>query len=1079
MAKNGILKKLKTIFVLCLTVVSIFCLTMFTLSACGSGDSDKDPKYTKTETDDAKITNGSFEFGTADVKLTAFPRSSITGWTAAVDSGATSSAIKSGIIETSEEGFTTLLSNLYSDNDFVNYLAKKYDFDVSAIRSELERDNPSLNSKEIDKLLKERLLKGYDSEGVHVKYIENFENPGVRSENGNPISDTKIYMLNNYRDATKYYNFGTAQKLTSSSTVTIKSGNYGKISVWVKTANIVGSGKAGANIRLITTVNAVTQETYAAYGIKDTEWTRYDLYVKADEKLDCTVKVVLGLGFGGGLSSLGEDYTEGTAYFDDVVYTELTPEKYATETGAKTVNVTHVSYVPSTSSDTTFVTATSSSGSEVLLYDLDVQSALDADYFTAIPANTLTVTDYFTKSNTDNRTSKTILGDANSSVGGLEKTADSLTIKNLKNAAYTLEIDSPMFTVEPEGYRYFSFKINNKLARLDSNGVSVFVKDYKGTESKLTSVATFSDAGEETVCNVLVKNNFNSVKFPETRNFKIIICVGPYIFSDKLNADEFATGEVILSDFKTASGKTYQYKRTYNPDGTYVVSDNELTDGYNYYSLMSGKANKTVALYAGENADYSGENSNSYTFTPAPSDIGTITSAPADVNDYLGITADHAYIKSDSTNYAVNTSATAGLINTKYLSSYSMLPDVATAIGSYTGNIQPLTIYNETASAYGYIGPALSVSASTYYTVSVKVRVVGEAKAYIYLVDATSTDKTVAFINTLSNTDGYSYTDETATVRHDLMRVIDSSMMDTTGENRGWLTVTFYIATGATAKNIRLEMWNGGRDGAAATASKGYVFFDTVSTANTFTEPTDWTQAFTASDSVLYTAATKDSSIIDTAVLYKRVLTSDEITFNKTASDDNKVSYKATYIYAENKNTVYAIYNTVDPVITTPTTPDNSDDTENSSNFSSETFWLQFSTILLAVVLILALIALVVKAMVRKRKANKNDAKSYYTVKSRYTKPKEEKSDKKVKAKDSSEAATEVTSEEPSDDAESVTDNSADETNATAEKEKPAEEQTLDEYVYNDVQDFGDIVEEPTTAEEQNSSLDAQEEKKQ
>ncbi len=1044
MTKNGTMTKLKSFLILTLAVISIFCLSIFTLTACNKEDKTDDTTYTKVETDTAEINNGSFEFGSADVKLSAFPQSSATGWSSSVDNSASSSVIKSGIISTTEEGFKALLENLYADNDFVNFTAKKFGFDVDAIKTQIETENPTFTSKEINEKLKELLLNGKDDGDSHIKYIENFANPGTH----NGADGSKIYMLNNYRDAKKYYNFGTAQKLTSSSTINLEAGSYGKISVWVKTAYIEGSNKSGANIRLSTTVNSVTQDTYAVYGIRDTEWTNYSIYVKADDNYACTVKVILGLGFGNGNSSFAEDYTEGTAYFDDVTFTKLTATEYAQELGSKTENKTTVSYSSSTSSNTVFV----EKSNDVLLYDLDISTDIENTYFTKINPTDLTVVDGFTTSNTDGRTSISILGEANSSATSPIIDTTGIKLNGLKNAAYMLEIDHSAFSVTPEGYVFVSFKISNELARYDTNGISVFVKDYKGSESQLTTVKSYIESGEETVCNILIKNNFNTIKYPDSRLFKIVIYVGPYDFSNKLNASDFATGNVVLSDFKIASGKTYQYVRTYNGD-TYTVSNTEKTEGYKYYTIFSQKATATVSLFAGETGDYNSSSTNTYVFSSAPSDIGSITTKPAVVNNYLGVPADHAYIKTNSTNYSVNDSETAGLINTKFLSNYSMLPDVQSAIGSYQKDIQPIVIYNPTTSAYGFIGDEMAISANTYYTVSVKVRVVGNAKAYIYLVDASSVNKDIITINTLTNTDGYGYITKTQPVEHKLMRVIDSSMMQTTGDNRGWLTVNFYVATGKTPKNVRLEVWNGGRDNATETQSQGYVFFDDVATSNAFTEPSDWTTAFTNTSSILYQSALTDNSIISSAVLYQRELDSKEIAYNKTVSSDEKISYPAKYIYAENKSTVYAIYNTIDPVSVDPTPSSDEEDTQNCSSVNSSTFWLQFSSILLIVVLIFALIALVVKTVVSRKRANKNDAKSYYTVKSRYSKPKTQNTDNNNVTKEKIDE-TETTEETSEDEVTEISEENEEGIDNTTE------EQNLDEYVYNDVQDFGEVVQE-------------------
>ena len=99
------------------------------------------------------------------------------------------------------------------------------------------------------------------------------------------------------------------------------------------------------------------------------------------------------------------------------------------------------------------------------------------------------------------------------------------------------------------------------------------------------------------------------------------------------------------------------------------------------------------------------------------------------------------------------------------------------------------------------------------------------------------------------------------------------------------------------------------------------------------------------------------------------------------------------------------------------------------------TFWLSFSSILLATVLIAAIVMLIIKNVLRKRKANASDAKSHYTVKSRVART------KKPVEEVVEETKTEI-NEQPEEVIEEVTEEQT--------------EETSNEYIYGDVQDFGD-----------------------
>ena len=140
---------------------------------------------------------------------------------------------------------------------------------------------------------------------------------------------------------------------------------------------------------------------------------------------------------------------------------------------------------------------------------------------------------------------------------------------------------------------------------------------------------------------------------------------------------------------------------------------------------------------------------------------------------------------------------------------------------------------------------------------------------------------------------------------------------------------------------------------------------------------------------------------------------------------------------------VYAIFNTIDPSIVDPYDSLEDDETTTESGCTAttdpSTFWLSFSSILLGSVLLLALIALIVKNYRRRRLANVNDAKVHYQVKSRINYQKKEANKK--------EQSINTSKEEVEDNIEEVLEQ--------PEEINNSEEETLDSYVYGEVQDFG------------------------
>ena len=430
-----------------------------------------------------------------------------------------------------------------------------------------------------------------------------------------------------------------------------------------------------------------------------------------------------------------------------------------------------------------------------------------------------------------------------------------------------------------------------------------------------------------------------------------------------------------------------------------------------------------------------------------------IYSYPVVIENYRGVSYDSVFVNKDSDNKKYNdrtenddtSNSIAGLINSKAANENKYGDDIKNAL-NYSGekSIQPIMIYNASEDSYGFLGNAFTIAASSYATISIKVRVVGNAKANVYLVNAADADKSVYTISFTGNVKGNSYGETFSE------QLAFTNIKDTSSESNGWKTITFYIATGATELNLRLELWNGSRDG--ADKSQGYVFFafdafsdDETFTPSTlssaFTEPTTADAAFSDSGNPLY----GDNALRDNNLKYQRELDATEIKYNKEYPD-NTVEYKPNYVWAKSDNVLYAVYNTIDPVAVDPYAAEEEEEEESgcAAERDPSTFWLSFSSILLGVALLLALIMLIVKNVYRRRKSNKNDAKSHYVVSSRTSaKKKAEKTAKPVEKISGFDGYEDNVKE----------DIETTETD-TVETEKP-DEQT-DEYVYGDVLDFGE-----------------------
>ena len=1024
MARLGIFKNGKTKLITVLLLVAVMCFSLFAVACNEDGDktSSTPPSYTHTEVDDGVISNPNFVLDTLNSSYSAFPKTSPTGWsrTKDGDNDIIQASANSGVIDVSADAWKELLNNMYTDSALLSYALYENGVTKDEV-IEMIKEDPAYNKTNSTSYNpSESTIKEY----IVEKYIsKEFTNPGKPSG----AEDNAVYMLNNYRSSANL-GLGTSQKITSSSQVALKKGTFGKFSVWVKVSNLTAKNQDfGANIRLVTVFNEATQPEYVIKNIKDTEWTKYTIYVQADQIFDTKFQLVLGLGYQ--LSGL----TQGTAYFDNVSFEEISQADYVAGTSScptSTFTYAQEEREPIIASATTYA------------YSLKLND-------TYLKTSSASLKHDFTKSNTGataNRfddSSYTVSSASSDSPYGSKASVNKVSVKN---SSATLVYDG-FAKVECSGYALVSFYVKNQLSKLGSTNVAFDVYDTLSGKKDIAYLesATVTEVSDEWQhVSFLFKNNFekdgdSSTTGDVARSFRIEVIVGPADVANVSYKDEFATGDVYITSPLVAYGD-------YHSSESDAIEADDLTD-HNYLVLYSSDSSSTISLYAGMEEDYNAETSHEhYAFSVAPSDLGSIITHPAVASGYQGIVADHIYVKEGvALETAVNDrtegnkdGSYAGLINTKYNYSAKM-SGLKTAL-NFTAtdeekNIQPLVIYNAKADNYGFISASHAIPSSAFAKVSVTLRVVGGAKANVYLIDTSNQDKGVATLNNFTDADGKEHT--TADTKMQLA-VTEGMMTD-----NGWLTVDFYVATGASVKNMRVEVWNGTRD--ESVASQGYVFIKEIdiTTNGAFTEAARFEDVFTVSGNPLHTEKIVNGEAIDEILTYTRQLSDIEQKFNNdTTTTGANVAYKKNIVWAKNSTMVYAVFNTLDPVETNPYDNEPEEETTEEGNCSAETdpatFWMSFSSILLSAVLVAAIIMLAVKTFLRRRKANASDAKSHYTITSRTKKQKPAKA-KKVEIEDDE-------YEEQVEEVEDTAQENAEET--TTEEEK-------DSYVYGDVEVFG------------------------
>ena len=427
----------RSVLIFILSLLCVFCTCAFFVACSANNDSEEDSKtYTYTEEDTEIISNASFAYGTTEKSADEFPIASPTGWSKSTDNSAASSGVNSGVVNLDK--WDSVYKKLTDDTDFTKAYKKKFGTE------------PAENADE----------------------ETNFANPAKSPDS----TDSCVFMLNNY--SSTYLGSGTAQRIKSSSTVSVKKGETYEISVWVKTIIFSSFDGDGACIRISPSINGNSQAEFQINNINTKDvtenngWAKFTVYFVADDDYDCSFYVMLGLGYGNGTNTQMADYVEGTVFFDEISVTESTSDIAATP-------------LVFGSSEPVTVDA---NGATNTTFKFSMQLDTSA-YFKAadkVAVNATAASGDYTKSLSTDKddnpiTSKTKTG--NGDVTGYsydsEKKEGTLILNN--QASYTLTIKNKtgdyfeITTLDEEDYEKYallSFKIKNELNKLGSTDIT-------------------------------------------------------------------------------------------------------------------------------------------------------------------------------------------------------------------------------------------------------------------------------------------------------------------------------------------------------------------------------------------------------------------------------------------------------------------------------------------------------------------------------------------------------------------------------------------------------------------------------
>ena len=234
-----------------------------------------------------------------------------------------------------------------------------------------------------------------------------------------------------------------------------------------------------------------------------------------------------------------------------------------------------------------------------------------------------------------------------------------------------------------------------------------------------------------------------------------------------------------------------------------------------------------------------------------------------------------------------------------------------------------------------------------------------------------------------------------------------------TAETSGWNNVRFFIKAGNTAKNYRLEVWSGSRDGKVQNEANSFVIFDTLSD-NTLTQEDFNNYSNAALDSYAETVlgsgktakdlekeyAKNPSSFVTDAengnsLVYFHYSMFDSVDYasydadRATGSDpyadysadkySNKMAFLRHNDAAKGNYETFIDFSASEISVTTATDDGSTDgNSDESAATPTQNVWLLVASIVLAVVLIFTMLALLIRKLLSNMKKKSVHAKPMY-----------------------------------------------------------------------------------------------------
>lgn len=290
-----------------------------------------------------------------------------------------------------------------------------------------------------------------------------------------------------------------------------------------------------------------------------------------------------------------------------------------------------------------------------------------------------------------------------------------------------------------------------------------------------------------------------------------------------------------------------------------------------------------------------------------------------------------------------------------------------------------------------------------------------DGKYYAYCNDGVYSTEVTDFDHKYAR---YDYTNATAPEAVITVDGNDANVADK------WITVCFNVQTGSEAKDYRLEVWSGSRDGSVVNPANSYVFFDDVQTSSSSSYADLLADAVSAMEK--QQGVKPGEKLTENAYYYAYTFYDDAnyLRYDETLDEDqtgdpygsytqSAYSEGLVYLYYEDKLTssteyyyqMFLDYSETDVTVARdlPETDDDDDADTDTPAASAGDVFLYASTIALVAALVIVIIAIIIQRAVKahRRKNGITVKSSVKTVRTKAAKqPKAEEAPKPVAPKD-------------------------------------------------------------------------------